>query len=106
MLGILKYRYKRENLNLLDGYTNRMWVTGMRNDSIYKIRKRPLDPRWSNQDLQVLLGWCANGLSIGWTEDRAFQVAEAIVMRSKNVGLSWSHHKLNDDIAYLFSKNY
>jgi hypothetical protein len=81
-----------------------MWITGMRNGIFYKIEKRPLDPRWSKQDLQVLLGWCANGLSMGWTEDRAFQVAEAIVMRSKNNGLTWSQHSLNNDIKYLISK--
>jgi hypothetical protein len=76
----------------------------MRNGIFYKIAKRPLDPRWSQKDLHILLGWCANGLSIGWTEDRAFQVAEAIVMRSKNHGLTWSHHSLNKDIRYLISK--
>ena len=78
-----------------------MWVTGLRNGSFYKIKERPLDPRWSEQDIQVLLGWCANGLSRGWTEDRTFQVAEAIVMRSKNHGLSWSQHSLNKDIETL-----
>jgi hypothetical protein len=76
----------------------------MRDGLIYKIQERPLDPRWSEQDLQKLLGWCANGLSLGWTEDRAFQVAEAIVMRSKNYGISWSQQSLNNDMAYLVSR--
>ena len=76
----------------------------MRNGSFYKIQKRPLDPRWSQEDLQVLLGWCANGLTLGWTEDRAFQVAEAIVIRSKNYGLTWSQHSLNQDMDLLKSK--
>lgn len=80
-----------------------MWITGMRNGIFYKVEKRPLDPRWSKQDLQVLLGWCANGMNQGWTEDRAFQVAEAIVMRSKNYGLTWPHDSLNKDIRYLIS---
>jgi hypothetical protein len=78
-----------------------MWVTGMRNGIFYKIQKRPLDPRWSEQDIQVFLGWCANGLSLEWTEDRAFRVAEAIVLRSKNHGLAWSQHSLNKDIEIL-----
>ena len=75
----------------------------MRNGSFYKIQKRPLDPRWSQKDLQVLLGWCANGLSLGWTEDRAFQVAEAIVMKSKYT-LTWSHDSLNNDIKLLVTR--
>jgi hypothetical protein len=78
-----------------------MWVTGIRNGSFYKISKRPLDPRWSQQDVHVLLGWCANGLSLGWTEDRAFQAAEAIVMRTKNYGISWSQQNLKDDMYLL-----
>ena len=78
-----------------------MWVCGMRNGVLYTIAERPLDPRWSRQDLQVLLGWCANGLSLGWKEDRVFQVAEAIVMRSKSNGLVWPHDRLNSDMAKL-----
>jgi len=77
-----------------------MWITGIRNNTFYKIKERPLDPRWSQQDLQVLLGLCANGLTLGWTEDRAFQVAEAIVMRSK-YDLTWSHHSLSEDMDVL-----
>jgi hypothetical protein len=80
-----------------------MWVTGMRNGSFYSITKRPLDPRWSQEDLQVLLGWCANGLSLGWTEDRAFQAAEGIVMKSK-YNLTWPHDSLNRDMEFLISK--
>ena len=80
-----------------------MWITGLRNGSFYKISKRPLDPRWSEKDTQVMLGLCANALSLGWTEDRAVRVAEAIVMRSK-YNLTWSQDSLNRDMDFLVSK--
>ena len=80
-----------------------MWVTGMRKGIVYKIAKRPLDPRWSQQDVHILLGWCANGLSLGWTEDRAFQAAEAIVMRAKNYGITWPQQNLNNDMSVLMN---
>ena len=80
-----------------------MWITGLRNGNFYKIQKRPLDPRWSEQDIQVMLGLCANALSLGWTEDRAVQVAEAIVMRTK-YNLTWSQQSLNQDIDFLMTR--
>ena len=80
-----------------------MWITGLRNGSFYKISKRPLDPRWSEKDTQVMLGLTANALSLGWTENRAVQVAEAIVMRSK-YNLTWSQNNLNQDMEILKSK--
>ena len=80
-----------------------MWITGLRNGTFYKIQKRPLDPRWSEQDIQVMLGLTANALLLGWTEDRAVQVAEAIVMRTK-YNLSWSQQSLNQDIDFLMTR--
>ena len=77
------------------------WVAGLRSDILYTVAKRPLDPRWSQQDLHVLLGWCASGQALGWTEERAFRVAEAIVMKSKNHGIQWPHHDLKEDIHLL-----
>lgn len=79
------------------------WVAGIRSNVLYTVKSRPLDPRWSQQDLHTMLGWCANGKALGWTEERAFQTAEAIVMRSKNHGIRWPHTKLNDDIETLLS---
>jgi len=77
------------------------WVAGLRSGVLYTVAKRPLDPRWSQQDLQVLLGYCANAMDQGFDEDRAFQTAEAIIIRSKNHGIHWSHEKLNADMAIL-----
>ena len=77
------------------------WVSGLRSDILYTIAKRPLDPRWSDEDIQKMLGLCAKGQELGWSEDRAFQVAEAIVIRSKNHGISWSNDSLNNDILYI-----
>jgi hypothetical protein len=77
------------------------WIAGIRNDELYKVQKRPLDPRWSQQDLQVLLGWCASAQALGWTEQRAFQTAEAIVMKKKYHGLEWSNMSLKEDIELL-----
>jgi hypothetical protein len=74
------------------------WVSGLRSNILYTVSKRPLDPRWSNADIHKMLGLCANGQSLGWTEDRAFQVAEAIIFRSKNHGISWPNDNLNNDI--------
>jgi hypothetical protein len=79
------------------------WVSGLRSNKLYTVAKRPLDPRWSQQDLQTMLGWCANGQELGWSEERAFQAAEAIVMRSKNHGIRWPHTYLNDDIHTLLA---
>ena len=77
------------------------WIAGIRNDVVYKVQKRPLDPRWSQQDLQILLGWCASAQSLGWTEQRSFNVAEAIVMKKKNHGISWSQEALLEDMELL-----
>jgi hypothetical protein len=77
------------------------WVAGIRNDVLYEVQKRPLDPRWSQQDLQVLLGWCASAQALGWTEQRAFLTAEAIVFQKKNHGLRWSNETLKEDMELL-----
>ena len=77
------------------------WIAGIRNNVLYKVQKRPLDPRWSQQDLQVLLGWCASAQALGWTEQRAFIVAEALVMKKKNHGITWSNQSLLDDMELL-----
>jgi len=77
------------------------WVTGIRSDILYTISKRPLDPRWSHQDLEILLGHCANGQALGWQDDRAFNTAEAILIRQKNHGIVWSNMELNTDIEVL-----
>ena len=77
------------------------WVAGMRSNKVYTVQKRPLDPRWSNEHLQMTLGWCIVGLHLGWDEDRAFQAAEALVMRSYNTGIIWPASQLIDDMAIL-----
>ena len=77
------------------------WLTGLRADTLYTIAKRPLDPRWSNEDLQVLLGYCANAQSLGWDDTRAFNTAEAIIIKTKNHGIYWSNENLNRDIESL-----
>jgi hypothetical protein len=79
------------------------WITGIRSDVLYTITRRPLDPRWSQQDLQVLLGYCANGQALGWQDDRAFNAAEAILIRQKNHGISWSNIELNKDMEILLN---
>lgn len=77
------------------------WIAGIRNDVLYKVQKRPLDPRWSQQDLQVLLGYSASAQALGWTEQRAFQTAEAIVMKNKYHGLKWSNEVMLADMELL-----
>jgi len=77
-----------------------MWIAGIRAGVLYKVAKRPLDPRWSQTDLQNLLGLCATGQHLGWTEERAFQVAEAILMKKK-LNLVWSNDELNADISLI-----
>ena len=79
------------------------WVSGLRSDILYTIAKRPLDPRWSQQDLQILLGHCANGQALGWDESRAFNTAEALLIRTKNHGIFWSNIELNKDIETLLN---
>jgi hypothetical protein len=77
------------------------WIAGIRNNVLYKVQKRPLDPRWSQQDLQILLGWCASAQALGWTEQRAFLTAEAVLMQKKNHGIVWSQQDLIDDMELL-----
>jgi hypothetical protein len=79
------------------------WVSGLRSDIMYTIEQRPLDPRWSQQDLQVLLGWCASAQALGWTEQRAFQTAEALVIKKKNHGIQWQNEVLVEDMETLLS---
>ena len=77
------------------------WVSGLRSGILYTVMKRPLDPRWSNEDLQVALAWCATGQHLGWSEERAFQVAEAIVMTKHCPGIYWPDYSLVEDIKKL-----
>lgn len=77
-----------------------MWIAGLREGNLYKVAKRPLDPRWSQADIQTLLGLCATGQHLGWTEDRAFQAAEALLMKKK-LRLIWQNDELNMDVYRL-----
>jgi len=77
-----------------------MWIAGLRQGILYKVAKRPLDPRWSQADLQTLLGLCATGQHLGWTEERAFQAAEALLMKKK-LSVIWQNDELNADISSL-----
>ena len=77
------------------------WVAGLRSDVLYTVQKRPLDPRWSQEDFQVLMGLCASAQALGWTEQRAFQTAEALVMKKKNHGIQWQNEALLEDMDLL-----
>ena len=77
-----------------------MWIAGLREGILYKVAKRPLDPRWSQADLQVVLGLCATGQHLGWTEERAFQAAEALVIKRK-LNVIWQNDELNADVTRL-----
>jgi len=79
----------------------RVWVAGLRAGKLYTVEKRPLDPRWSPAQIQRMLGLCATGQHLGWNENRAFQVAEAIVMKSLNHGIVWPESQLTDDMYLL-----
>jgi len=79
------------------------WVSGMREGILYTVKKRPLDPRWSNRDLQNLLGWCASGQHLGWSEQRAFQAAEALVMKQHHDGIVWASSSLTEDMETLIN---
>jgi hypothetical protein len=79
------------------------WVSGLRANTLYTIAKRPLDPRWSNGDLQLLLGYCANAQSLGWDDTRAFNTAEAIIIKTKNHGIYWSNENLKRDMEALLA---
>ena len=82
----------------------RFWIAGMRAGKLYTVEKRPLDPRWSPGQVQRLLAWCATGQHLGLDENRAFQAAEALVMKSLNHGISWSESSLTDDMKMLESR--
>jgi hypothetical protein len=77
-----------------------MWTAGLREGVLYKVAKRPLDPRWSQADLQTVLGLCASGQHLGWTEERAFQAAEALVIKRK-LNVIWQNDELNADVTRL-----
>ena len=79
----------------------RFWIAGMRAGKLYIVEKRPLDPRWSSGQVQRLLAWCATGQHLGLDENRAFQAAEALIMKSLNHGITWSESSLTDDMALL-----
>ena len=79
----------------------RFWIAGMRAGKLYTVEKRPLDPRWSSGQVQRLLAWCATGQHLGLDENRAFQAAEALIMKSLNHGITWSESSLTDDMALL-----
>lgn len=78
-----------------------MWVTGVRKGKVYSIPKRPLDPKWSNRDLQNALAWCATGQHLGFESERAFQAAEALVMKSMYHGITWPESDLTLDMATI-----
>lgn len=77
-----------------------MWIAGVREGILYKVAKRPLDPRWSQADLQTVLGLCATGQHLGWAEERAFQAAEALVYKKK-LNVIWQNDELNADVSKL-----
>ena len=80
------------------------WPAGIRAGILYTVEKRPLDPRWSQRDLQQLLGWCATGQHLGWNEGRAFQAAEALVMKRIHEGIVWPESRLTEDMLTLESR--
>lgn len=80
-----------------------LWTTGIRNGTLYTILKRPLDPRWSNRDLQNALAWCATGQHLGLDAERAFQAAEALVMKSLHHGIVWPESHLTEDMELIWS---
>jgi hypothetical protein len=79
----------------------RLWIAGMRAGKLYTIEKRPLDPRWSPGQVQNMLAWCATAQHLGLDENRAFQAAEALVMKSTSHGISWPESQLTDDMKML-----
>ena len=80
-----------------------MWHAGIRQGKLYTVAKRPLDPRWSTRDLHEALAWCATGQHIGFDAERAFQAAEALVMKGLNHGIVWPESRLTDDMCVLQS---
>jgi len=77
------------------------WVAGLRDGVLYSVKRRPLDPRWSTSHIQKALGFCATGMHLGMTEDRAFQAAEALIMREVCPGISWPNHMLYADMDVI-----
>jgi hypothetical protein len=77
------------------------WVAGIRSGTLYTVAKRPIDPKWSNRNLQTALAWCATGIHLGWSEDHAFQVAEAIIMKDIYHGIKWPESSLTRDMQLL-----
>jgi len=80
------------------------WIAGLRSGVLYSVKKRPLDPRWSTAHIQKMLGYCATGLHLGMTEDRAFQAAEALIMREVCPEISWLNQTLYDDMDIILGK--
>ena len=80
-----------------------MWVAGVREGKLYTIQERPIDPKWSTRDLQTALAWCATGQHLGFEPERAFRVAEAIVMKSMYHGIQWPESDLTSDMEKLES---
>lgn len=58
-------------------------VCGLRNGILYTVKEKPLDPRWSQRDIQVYLGLCATGQSLGLSSEKASLEAEAFVFRQR-----------------------
>lgn len=84
-----------------------MWAAGFRNGRLYSVAARPLDPRWSTVDKRRLLGVVATGLSLGWSEDRAFETGEAYVFLQKHKGISWSKNSsVVADLNVICSTNH
>ena len=78
-----------------------VWQAGIRQGKLYTVAKRPLDPRWSNRDLQNMLAWAATGQHCGLDGERAFQAAEALVMKSIHHGIVWPESRLTEDMDFL-----
>jgi len=77
------------------------WVAGLRNGVLYCVKTRPLDPRWSSKHIQKMLGFCATGMHLGLSENRAFQAAEALIMSEIYPEISWPNHILYADINVI-----
>ena len=78
-----------------------MWVAGIRAGKLYSVAERPLDPRWSNRDLQTALAWAATGQHLGLDAESAFQAAEALVMKNINHGIVWPESKLTENMELI-----
>lgn len=64
-------------------------IAGVRKSILYTVNEIPLDPRWSRKYIQRFLSLCATGQSLGWTEERSVQVAEALVIKQRCGGIYW-----------------